>query len=315
MARGKNVDAYNLLLQGRYAIRKLTKEGFEQGMARFGEAIALDPRYAEAYAALAQGYMLLAIFSVVAPRQVMPTATEAVTRALTLNPDLADGQLALAWARHWYDWNWSEAEAAYRRALQLMPGDSWPRMNYAVPLGLRGRHDEAIAEARRAIAGDPVSVIISRSLTDTLTLARRFDEAIEHGTRAIALEPVFASSYWALGLAQAGRGQFADAVATLERGRVVFLGRRSAGRVPRLGVCASGRRTACASDHASARGAPRNGICHRHAYRNRLPGPGDMDEAMRWFRLAVRRTGDRLLLLRDRDAVRRGTRGIRDSGN
>jgi serine/threonine-protein kinase len=216
----------------------------------------------------------------------MPTATEAATRALALNPNLADGQLALAWARHWYDWNWSAAESAYRRAVELTPGDSWPRMNYAYFLGLRGRHDEAIAEARRSIAIDPVSVIVSRSLTDTLTLARRFDEAIEHGTRAIALEPAFGSSYWALGLAQAGSGRFADAVATLERGR-----QYSAGDAALEGFL--GWAYARSGHAAEARDIARQLETRREAgYVTAThialvyQGLGEMDAAMRWFRAA-----------------------------
>ena len=65
----RNVEAYNLYLKGRYSIRKLTKEGFENGMSYSRQALELHPDYAEAHAATAQGYMLLAIFSVTPPRQ------------------------------------------------------------------------------------------------------------------------------------------------------------------------------------------------------------------------------------------------------
>jgi serine/threonine protein kinase/tetratricopeptide (TPR) repeat protein len=218
-AANRNVEAYNLYLKGRYSIRKLTKEGFENGMNYFRQALELHPEYAEAHAASAQGYMLLAIFSVTPPRHVMPVAIQQAVRALELNPRLAEGQLSLAWARHWYDWNWIGAEESYRRAVELTPGDSWPRMCYSAFLGLRGRFDEAIAESKRAVELDPVSAIISRGVSDALVMARRFDDAIAHATRAIALEPSFSSMYWSLALAQAGKGSFADAVTTLEEGR------------------------------------------------------------------------------------------------
>jgi serine/threonine-protein kinase len=215
----RNLEAYNLYLQGRYLVRKLTREGLEKGMEAFQAAVELQPDYAEAHAALAQGYILLGIFSVAPPRHVMPLGKTATERALAANPDLAEGRLALAWVSHWYDWKWSEAETEYRRAIELSPGDSWVHMNYSVFLAVRGRFDEAIREAVRAIEIDPVSLIINRGLGDALYLAGRYDEAIDHATRALALEPTFFSTYWVLGLAKAAKGQYSDAAATLEQGR------------------------------------------------------------------------------------------------
>ena len=188
------------------------------GMTYFRQALELHPDYAEAHAASAQGYMLLAIFSVTPPRHVMPIAIQSAMRALELNPRLAEGQLAMAWARHWYDWNWAGAEEFYRRAVELTPGDSWPRMCYATFLGLRGRLRRSHRGSATATELDPVSAIISRGVSDVLMMGRRFDEAIEHATKAIALEPSFSSMYWSLALAQAGNGLYSDAVATLEQG-------------------------------------------------------------------------------------------------
>jgi serine/threonine-protein kinase len=285
-AATRNVEAYNLYLKGRYSIRKLTKEGFENGMNYFRQALELHPEYAEAHAASAQGYMLLAIFSVTPPRHVMPIAIQQAVRALELNPRLAEGQLSLAWARHWYDWNWIGAEESYRRAVELTPGDSWPRMCYSAFLGLRGRFDEAIAEARRAVELDPVSAIISRGVSDALVMARRFDEAIAHATKAIALEPSFSSMYWSLALAQAGKGLFADAVTTLEEGR-----RYGQGDATLEGFLGWAYGRAGLRDQASA--VARELEARRHsAYVNATclglvyQGLGDFDTAMGWYRQA-----------------------------
>ena len=289
----QNIAAYNLLLQGRYSVRKLTKDGFETGMACFRQAIELEPNYAEAYAALSQAYILLALASVTSPQQVMPIATKAATRALGINPDLAEGQLALAFVRHWYDWDWTGAEKAYRRALELTPGDSWLHMCYAYYLGLRGRFDEGVDETRSAIDIDPVSPIISRGLSDILILARRFDEAIDQATRVVALEPTFSSGYWALGLAQAGQGRYADAIATFERGRLYgqgdanlegFLGWAygMAGRAEQAREV--GRQLEARRETAYVT-ATSIGMVHQ--------GLGEMDAAIRWYRLAyAERSGD-----------------------
>jgi adenylate cyclase len=216
----------------------------------------------------------------------MPIAIQQAVRALELNPRLAEGQLSLAWARHWYDWDWIGAEESYRRAVELMPGDSWPRMCYAAFLGLRGRFDDAIAEARRAVELDPVSAIISRGVSDALVMARRFDEAIAHATKAIALEPSFSSMYWSLALAQAGKGLFADAVTTLEEGR-----RYGQGDATLDGFLGWAYGRAGSRDEASA--VARELETRRHtAYVNATclglvyQGLDDFDTAMGWYRQA-----------------------------
>lgn len=282
----RNLDAYNLLLQGRYSVHKLTKDGLENGMAFYRQALELDPEYAEAHAELAHCFVLFAIFSVAPPRHVMPTATAAVARALAINPNLAQGQLSLAAARFWYEWDWTGAETAYRRALELMPGDGWTRMCYALFLGLRGRHDDALAEAKQAKEVDPVSLIISSLHIDILMLARRFDEAIDYGARAIMLEPSFFSSYRSLAVAQAGKGGYADAVATLDRGRPFAFG--DAGYEGFLGWACG-----LAGDHSRAREiAQQLELRRESAYvagssiGRVYEGLGDMDDAMRWYRQA-----------------------------
>ena len=282
----RNIDAYNLYLQGRYLVRKLTRDGLEKGMDAFRRAVELQPDYAEAHAALAQGYILLAIFSVAPPRHVMPLGKAATERAIAANPELAEGRLALAWVRHWYDWKWSEAETEYRRAIELSPGDSWVRMNYSVFLAVRGRADEAIREATRAIELDPVSLIINRGLGDALYLAGRYDEAIDHASRALALEPTFFSTYWILGLAKAGKGQYAEAAATLEQGRQYAHGDAALEGFLGWAYGMSG-------DHDKARTiagqlearretsyvtASQIGIVYQ--------GLGEMSDAMRWYRQA-----------------------------
>jgi tetratricopeptide (TPR) repeat protein len=216
----------------------------------------------------------------------MPLAIQEVQQALAINPNLAAGQLSLAASRLWYEWNWAGAETAYRRALELTPGDSWPRYGYSVFLSLRGRHEEAIAEAQRAAELDPVSPMNSLGVINAFSLARRFDEAIECASRAITLEPSFFSTYWALALALAGTGRYAEAVATLERGRPFahgdanlegFLGWA-------YGLNGEPEKARAIADQLEARrrltyvGGTHIALVYQ--------GLGDMDQAMRWYQQA-----------------------------
>lgn len=281
----RNMSAYNHYLKGRYLLFKLTMDGLKEGMAQLAEAVGLQPDYADAHASLAYGYLLQS-FSSAAPRQVMPFAKAAAKRALQLNPDLAQGHLALASVRHWYDWDWAGAESAYRRAIELSPADAMARFNYAELLVVLGRSD-AVEEAATAAEQDPISPIVCRATGDALYVSRRYDEAIEYATRMLALEPSFFSTYWILGLALTGKGLYADAIAAFERGRA-----HSHGDPPLESFL--GWASALAGDRDRARTIARE-LEARRAIGYVSPtsigliyqGLGEMDDALRWYSLAV----------------------------
>ena len=282
----RNMEAYNIYLQGRYLLFKLTMDGMKEGMALLERAGSLQPDYADAHASLAYGYLLQA-FAVAPPRQVMPLAKSAAERALRVNPDLAQGHLALASVRHWYDWDWTGAERAYKRAIELSPADAMARFNYAELLALLGRSEEAIAEAACATERDPISPIVCRAMGDALYVSRRYDEAIEYAHRMLALEPSFFSTYWILGLALAGKGQYAEAIGAFEQGRA-----HSHGDPPLESFL--GWVSALAGDRDRARTIARElegrrAVGYVSATNIALiyQGLGEMDEALRWYTLAV----------------------------
>jgi len=280
-----NVAAYNLYLRGRHMIFKLTLEGLTGGMALLNEAIEAQPDYADAYATQAYCYLLYS-FSEAAPRQVMPLAKQAAERALELNPRLADGHLSLATVRQWYDWDWAGGEAAFREAIALSPGNAMARFNYAEFLLTRGRFDEALVEAGRAIELDPVSPIVSRSMADVLYTSGRYAQAYAHTEKMLVLEPAFFSTYWIRGLSLAAQGEYEKAIAALERGRLYghgntqiesFIGWISA----LMGDRATAQSIAAQLEARRATGYV-SGACIGLVHQ----GLGDMDEAMRWYRIA-----------------------------
>jgi eukaryotic-like serine/threonine-protein kinase len=282
----RNMEAYNIYLQGRYLLFKLTMDGMKEGMALLERAGSLQPDYADAHASLAYGYLLQA-FTVAPPRQVMPLAKSAAERALRVNSDLAQGHLALASVRHWYEWDWAGAERAYKKAIELSPADAMARFNYAELLVLLGRSEEAIAEAACATERDPISPIVCRAMGDALYVSRRYDEAIEYAHRMLALEPSFFSTYWILGLALAGKGQYAEAIGAFEQGRA-----HSYGDPPLESFL--GWVSALAGDRDRARTIARElearrAVGYVSATNIALiyQGLGEMDESLRWYTLAV----------------------------
>ena len=207
-----NVEAYNLILQGRYHLVRATEATLEKRLACFTQALALEPTYAQAQAGIATVQVFRGMVSLAAPHTVMPEAKEAALGALALDETAADAHLALAYVLHYYEWDWAGAEREYGRALALNPGDAQARTAYAGLLADTGRVDEAVAEARSAVERDPVSALPRFSLAQVFVAARRFEEAIAVAHAAIELDPSFPSSFQALGWGMVGLGRYDEAV-------------------------------------------------------------------------------------------------------
>src|SRR2546425_1096309 len=115
--RGENVEAYQLYLQGRFLVARRTQEDTARGVKYLRRAIELDREYALAWAALAYAQAVEARMGWTSYGDGHRQARESAERALALEPDLAEGHVALALIRNEYDWDWSGADVSMRRAL------------------------------------------------------------------------------------------------------------------------------------------------------------------------------------------------------
>ena len=109
--------------------------------------------------------------------------------ALALEPGLAEAYPALAYAAMYYDWDWTEAERAFRRAIELHPGYATAHQWYGNFLSVLGRADEAIAEFERALALDPLSALKVAAWGWGCYFARRYERAVGECRRGIELAP------------------------------------------------------------------------------------------------------------------------------
>jgi len=277
-----NIEAYSLYLMGRH---QLFKHDLMAAMASLNAAIEKQPDYADAHAVLAYGYMMMA-FANLPPRHVMPLAKQAAARALELNPNLAEGHLALGTVLHWYDWDWAGAEAAFRRAIALSPGNANARFNYAQLLATRGRAEESFVEAARAIELDPVTPYISRSMSDALYMARHFEQALAHSLKIKAMDPSFFSLYWAMGLSLACMGRFADAVDAFDTGRPFAYGDASIEGFTGWAAALGGDRQRALEVVAQLEARRASGFLQAASIGIVYQGLGDMDTAMEWYQKA-----------------------------
>jgi serine/threonine-protein kinase len=207
----KDLDAFNLYLKGRYYWNKRTSEGLKQGIEYFKQAIGKDPSYALAYSGLADSYNLLAQYGISPAEEVRPRAKEAATRALALDPTLAEPHVSQALVEH-AEFGWAAAEAEFRRAIDLNPSYATAHHWYANYLAQSGRFDDAVAEIKRAQQLDPLSIGINTAFGAVLYLARRNDEALAQLKTTLDMDPNFAQAHGALAEVYVQKRAYAQAL-------------------------------------------------------------------------------------------------------
>jgi tetratricopeptide (TPR) repeat protein len=188
-------EAHDLYLRGRYFWNKRTLAGFNQALSYFQAAIGKDPRYAPAYAGLADTHAMMSNWSLAPPTEAMASARAAAVRAIELDPSLAEAHTALAVIAQDYDYDWRTAGKEFQRAIQLNPNYATAHQWYGIYLAYQGRFDEALAESDRARALDPLSAIVNADRAVTLHLARQYPRAIESFLTAIEMEPTLGRAH------------------------------------------------------------------------------------------------------------------------
>ncbi len=214
-----NPDAFEDYLKGRYYWGKRSEDSLDKAIHYFQSATEKDPQYALAYAGLADCYGILgaAIVGTVPASEVAPKAEAAATKAVGLDPDLAETQTALATVQFNYNWNWTAAETGFRRAIQLNPSYATAHQRYSLYLMAMGRTRESLAEMNRARSLDPLSLSINFSLGWRLYMARHYDQAIAQLSNTIEMDPAYLLAHIVLAQCYEQKGQYTQAIAELQK--------------------------------------------------------------------------------------------------
>lgn len=215
-AHAARPDAHEAYLRGRHHWRKVTDEGFDKARDCLHQAIALDPLFAEAHAALADVQVALGAFGVVRPEGAVAEAEASARRALALDPKLGDAHRTMGVIRMYY-WDWPGAEAAFDAAMAAAPGSADTHCHYSLLLVARGRCEEAVASAEHARSLDPLAPMINNDRAFVLWTARRYTEAIDGYRQTLDSEPHFVEARRELGLLHAFLGDVDAALLELER--------------------------------------------------------------------------------------------------
>ena len=214
-----NSDAFEDYLKGRYYWGMRSEDGLDKAIHYFQSATEKDPQYALAYAGLADCYGILgaAIIGTVPTSQVAPKAEDAATKAVALNPGLAETQTAFATVQLNDYWNWTAAEAGFRRAIQLNPSYATAHQRYSLYLMAMGRTEGSLEEMNRARSLDPLSLSMNFSLGWRLYMARHYDEAIVQLRNTLEMDPAYLLAHIILAQCYEQKGQYALAIAELQK--------------------------------------------------------------------------------------------------
>ena len=206
--------AWDLYLKGLhlYNMSWTKPEPFEKAAQYFQQAVEIDSNYAEAYAMLADCYLWLGYLGALTKDEARAKAEPYLQRALEIDDMLPDAHFVIAGIKHYYDWDWSGAVAAYQRTLGIDPGLVRARWEYALLLKSLGRFEEAVSEAKHVLRLEPLDPGANRALGDVYYFARRYERAIEQYEQMVELDLNKPAAYGMIAAAYEQMGRFEDAV-------------------------------------------------------------------------------------------------------
>ena len=210
-----NPEAYELLLKGRFYRAKSGPENLRKAVEYYNQAIAIDDKYALAYALLSDAYRQMGANSFIDPKEAMPKAEAAARKALELDDGLAEAHFSIAGIRI-NDWDWAGAEKEYKRAIDLNPNLSSAHRGYATFLSKKGQHDQAIVEIKRARELDPLSTSANANIGYILYFARQYGQAVEQLKKTLEMDKNHGFTHVVLAYSYEGMGQYNEAISEYE---------------------------------------------------------------------------------------------------
>jgi pentatricopeptide repeat protein len=224
------------------------------------------------------------VFAGVSKSETTPKAISAAQAALKLAPDIAEAHVLLADA-YQEEWLWSQAEAEFRRAIDLSPNDAGAHEGFAIWLLCQGRRDEALTWMLRARELDPIA-ISGNGVSWILFQSHRYDEAIREARSQFAVNPDDTQALLYLGFALAADGHAAEAIPPLEKAVAESKGSPAAIGVLIRAYAHAGRREDALRLLSELKMRRNSGFVPAGAFVNAYLGLGDNEQAFVWLEKA-----------------------------
>jgi serine/threonine protein kinase/tetratricopeptide (TPR) repeat protein len=212
-----NPLAHEAYLTGRFYWNKRTPQTLQKSIDYLERAVEIDPKYALAYAALADAYHLLPELTTVPANEAFPKARTAALKAIEIDDSLAQAHSALANIKEDYDWDWSGAQKEYLRAIDLDPSYEIAHAWYSNLLLELGKLPDAVVEARKARQLDPLSPFTNDNLAAILYYAGDYEEAIKQCQRTLEIDPGSHQAHRHLAQIYTQKRLYSDAVSHLRK--------------------------------------------------------------------------------------------------
>ncbi|MBB5341256.1 tetratricopeptide repeat protein [Tunturiibacter gelidoferens] len=290
-------EVYESYLKGRFVLEQGNIAEVEQGIRYFEDTLNKDPTFAPAYLGLAKAYTRLGtVFAGLPPETTRPKVTSFARKALALDPTLVEAHVVLANVLQ-QEWHWAEAEAEYKRALELGPNDADAHSAFALWLLCQGRTNEAVDWVQRARALDPVGVS-GASVAWILFQTHRYEDAIRESRSALALQPDHGSDLLGLGFALIANDKPADAIPVLEKALALSPGSPAVIGVLIRAYAHAGRRNDALRLLAELKRRAKTTYMPAAAFVNAYLGLGQYDEAFTALEQAYREQSNILQFLK-----------------
>ena len=220
----KDLEAYNLYINGRKMWKTRTREGMRDSIEKFEIALSKDPDFALAYVGIADAYNQLVMYSHSPPEVSFPKAKEELKKALALNDSLSEAHASLGFIYYIYDWNWDAAEKSLKKALALNPNYPDARRWLSHVHITKGNYPSALKEIDDGINLEPNSGNMLSTKSQYLAHRGKIDDAIKVAQAGISRNPNFIRVYEALAQAHFKAGDYDSALNAIEQGDDLYPG-------------------------------------------------------------------------------------------
>jgi eukaryotic-like serine/threonine-protein kinase len=208
----QNAEAYQFYLKGRYHFDRFTQEDFKTAAQFFEKAAALDGNYAAAYAGLADVYAFQGYFGYGPSPEAYKKSREAARRALDLDSEIPEPHVSLAIADMFFFRNFPEAQASLQKSLALNPNSAYVHEVSCWFNNVMGRAQEAVAECRKAVELDPLSLLNNYVLGNTYYLVREYDKALQQASRTLEIDGRYYHAFTLIGSVKQTTGDYRGAM-------------------------------------------------------------------------------------------------------
>jgi len=214
----KDLEAYNLYINGRKMWKTRTREGMRDSIEKFELALSKDPKFALAYVGIADAYNQLVMYGHSPPEVSFPKAKDELKKALALNDSISEAHASLGFISWVYDWNWGAAEKSLKKALSINPNYPDARRWLSHVHITMGNISSALEEIDKGIKLEPNSGNMISTKSIYLTHSEKIDDAIKTAQAGITKNPSFIRLYEALAVAHLNAGDYDSALNALEQG-------------------------------------------------------------------------------------------------